>query len=313
MAGVLLLTNVQIYAQKPIQRKGGSYVKVALQTYSFNKMLNDNAKGRGVGISLYDILNFCADNNFDAVDLTGYYFPDYPIAPSDEYIFDIKRRAFELGIDICGTGVKNDFADPDPAKRAADVKLVKAWVDVAVKLGAPQVRIFSGNIPVGYENKWDEIAKYMAVCIKECADYGKERGVMIAVQNHGDFLKTADETIKLVKLVNSDWFSVIVDTGYFITDDPYVDMAKVMPYATTFLLKQSPIPLGSPIKIDLKRIMKIVKESGFRGYLPIETLAIREPKGSPQSTINKPSYDPYKVVPLFLKEVRAAAKAEYEN
>src|SRR3954471_20825197 len=199
---------------QPIQRVGGAYIKMSLNAYSFSKLLNDKIKGRGNGMSLFDLMDYAAENNFDAVDLTGYFFPEYPKVPSDEFIHDVKRYAFQLGLDISGTGVRNDFANPDPAKRAADVKHVKEWVDVAVKLGAPVVRIFSGVIPEGYENRWDSIAVYMAASMRECADYARQRGILIGVQNHGDFLKTAEETIKLVKLVNSDWFGVIVDTGY---------------------------------------------------------------------------------------------------
>jgi len=314
LTGALFLSHLSIFAQQPIQRKGGSYVKVSLQAYAFNKLLNDYNL-RGVkGMSLYDLMDFCAENNFDAVDLTGYYFPGYPEKlPTDEFIYAIKKRAFELGLDISGTGVRNDFANPDPAKRAADVKHVKDWIDVAVKLGAPVVRIFSGTIPEGYENRWDEIATYMAANIKECVEYGKQRGILIAVQNHGDFLKTADETIKLIKLVDSDWFGVIVDTGYFLTDDPYQDIAKVMPWAVNFLLKESPVPKGSPIKTDLRKIMKILKDSGYRGYLPIETLSAKAPSKGETTTGKKTGYDPYTVVPAFLKDVKAAMTAEYKN
>src|SRR5215217_7297617 len=199
-------------AQNKIQRTGTAFVKTSLNAYSFSKALNDNLRGRGAGMTLFQLLDFAAENNFDAIDLTGYFFPGYPAAPSDSFINAVKRRAHVLGLDISGTGVRNDFANPDPAKRAADVKHVKEWIDVAVKLGAPVVRIFSGVIPEGQENNWDSIANYMAASIKECADYGKLKGVLVGVQNHGDFLKTADETIKLVKLVNSDWFGIIVDT-----------------------------------------------------------------------------------------------------
>src|SRR5215212_43004 len=131
-------------AQKMIGRKGGAYIKISLQAYSFNKLLNDHTKGRGEGMSLYDLLDFSAKNNFDAVDLTGYYFPGYPQVPSDEYIFNLKKKAYESGLDICCTGVRNDFANPDPEKRAADVQHVKQWIEVAAKLGAPMIRIFSG-------------------------------------------------------------------------------------------------------------------------------------------------------------------------
>lgn len=289
-------------------------VKVALEAYSFSKLLNDNAKGRGSGMSLFDLLDFAAMNNFDGLSLTGYYFPGYPNVPADTYINDIKRRAFELGLDICSTGVRNDFGNPDPAKRAADVKHVKEWVDVAVKLGSPVLRIFSGAIAPGYENKWDEVAKYMTADIKECVAYAQKRGVIIAVQNHGDFLKTADETIKLVKMVNSEWFGVVVDTGYFLTDDPYADMAKVMPYAANFLLKESPVPGGSEVRIDLTKVMKILKDSKYRGYLPIETLSAKvSSKDADKSGVKKPAYDPYQVVPVFLKQVNDAIDKAYKN
>ncbi|MGV3530584.1 MAG: sugar phosphate isomerase/epimerase family protein [Flavisolibacter sp.] len=294
---------------QPIVRAGGPYVKMSLNAYSFSKALNDKIRGRGAGMSLFDLMEFAAKNNFDAVDLTGYFFPDYPAPPTDSFINEVKKAAFQLGLDISGTGVRNDFADPDPAKRAADVKHVKEWIDVAAKLGAPVVRIFSGNIPEGMEDKWDSIAQYMAAAIRECADYGAEKGVLVGVQNHGDFLKTADQTIKLVKLVNSEWFGVIVDTGYFITPDPYVDIEKVMPYAVNFQVKESVFGAASTIKTDLIRLMNIIKRSGYRGYLPIETLSAaggnKNKRQKDPSVASRP-YDPYTLVPAFLADVRAA-------
>src|SRR5215213_5459913 len=306
---LMFLCGEIVSAQNKIQRVGGPYVKTSLNAYSFSKALNDHIRGRGEGMSLFQLLDFAAENNFDAVDLTGYFFPGYPAVPSDEFITSIKKRAHVLGLDISGTGVRNDFANPDPAKRAADVKHVKEWIDVAAKLGAPVVRIFSGVIPEGYENKWDSIANYMAASIRECAEYGKLKGVLVGVQNHGDFLKTADQTIRLVKLVNSDWFGIIVDTGYFITPDPYVDIEKVMPYAINFQVKESVFGAASNIRTDLPRLMKIVKKSGYRGYLPIETLSAaggNKNKKEKDPSITSRPYDPYKLVPEFLKEIRAA-------
>src|SRR5580704_9205833 len=61
-------------------------LKVSLNAYSFNKMLNDSIKGRGEGITLIQTLEFAAKNKFDGFDATGYYFPGYPAAPSDAYV-----------------------------------------------------------------------------------------------------------------------------------------------------------------------------------------------------------------------------------
>lgn len=311
IAGLVMLGSTEMLAQNrlEIQRKGSAEIKLSLNAYSFTKPLLDKVRGRGQGMSLFEFIDWSAANGFDAVDLTGYFFSGYPAVPSDEVINEVKRYAFIQGLDISGTGVRNNFADPDPSKRAADVKHVKEWIDVAVKLGAPVLRIFSGVIPEGYENKWDEVAKYMAESMKECAAYARQRGVLLGVQNHGDFLKTADETIKLVKMVDSDWFGVIVDTGYFITADPYVDIEKVMPYAVNFQLKESVFGAASPIKTDLSRIMEIIKRTGYRGYMPIETLSPlggNKKKKAAAATAAKISYDPYTVVPVFFKEVKKA-------
>jgi sugar phosphate isomerase/epimerase len=315
LAVCILAMSAVSFGQHPVVRAGGSYVRTSLNAFSFSKMLNyyNKTGKKDSGMSMLDMLDYCAEQNFDGVDLTGYFFPGYPAVPSDEFINSVKKRAFQLGLDITGTGVRNDLASPDAAKRAADVKHIKEWIDVAVKLGAPVVRVFSGPIPPGDENKWDSIAHYMAASLKECAEYGKLRGVLIGVQNHGDFLKTADDCIKLIKLVNSDWFGLIVDTGYFITPDPYVDIEKVMPYAVNFQVKESPFGVLSRTRIDMKRLIKIVHRSGYRGYLPIETLGDKVLKGQPKPDIPFRPYDPYKQVPALLKELKAAIKEEYKD
>ena len=63
----------------------------------------------------------------------------------------------------------------------------------------------------------------------------------------------------------------------------------------------------------LKRLLKIIDDSGYRGYLPIETLADKVPKGQPKPDIPFRPYDPYKLVPAFLKELKAAIREEYKD
>lgn len=305
----LHITAAHFSPAKAQPAQQASYVKTSLNAYSFNTLLMKGAKNSSEGIDIFGLLDFAAKNDFDAVDITAYFFPGYPSVPDDEYINAVKKKAFQLGLDISGTGVKNDFASPDPAKRAADVQLVKNWIDVAVKLGAPVIRVFAGELPAGYENRRTEVAAYMAESLRECAAYGKEKGVLVGVQNHGDFLQTAQQCIDMVKRVNSDWFGLIVDTGKFLTEDPYNDIEQAIPYAVNFQVKESPVDPRSKVKTDLPRLMRIIRQSGYRGYLPIETLEI---KGLPRPVPDIP-YDPFKVVPVFLAEVKAAIRNEYKQ
>jgi sugar phosphate isomerase/epimerase len=281
------------FAQTPIKRVGGPRLKVSLNAYSFNKALNDNIKGRGKGVTLFDVLDYCAEQNFDAIDPTGYFFPGYPKVPSDQYVNDFKRRAFQLGLDISGTGVRNNFASPDKAKRAADVQHVKEWIEVAARMGAPVLRVFAGPLPAGHT--WDEVAEWMGEDLKKCVEQGKQYGVLVGIQNHGDTLKTAEQVLKIVKMVDSEWFGVIVDTGYFLTPDPYKDIARVTPYAVNWQIKESPFGKESKVRTDLKKLVRIIREGGYRGYIPIETLSVAGE-----------AYDPRARVAAFLRELRDA-------
>src|SRR5437762_10993873 len=85
-AGLPALMTAPAEAVEPIKRVGGPALKISLNAYSFSKLLNDQIKHRGPGISLLDLLDFCAKNEFDGLDPTGYFFPSYPEVPSDEYI-----------------------------------------------------------------------------------------------------------------------------------------------------------------------------------------------------------------------------------
>jgi len=248
-------------------------------------------------MSLFDMLEECARLDFDAVDPTGYFFPGYPAVPEKKFINEFKRRAFQLGLDISGTGIRNDFARPDKAKRAADVALAKQWIESAAEMGAPVLRVFAGVRPEGHT--WDEAAGWMAEALAQCAEHGEKYGVMVGVQNHGDMLRSADETLKLLAMVKSDWLGVIVDTGKFLTADPYADIAQVAPRAVNWQVKDL-LDDRRGGTINMNKFVRILRASNYRGYVPIETLPTLEEEK------NIASYDAYARVPELLNALRKA-------
>ncbi len=290
------VASVSAAGQRPVQRSSGPRLKISLNAYSFNTALTAPTESGKPATTLFDLLDFCARENFDGLDPTGYYFPGYPNVPADSFVNEFKRRAFQLGLEITGTGVRNNFAQIDKAKRAADVQLVKDWIEVAARLGAPVIRVFAGAEPQGHSR--NDVAEWMAADLRECAEHGKKYGVLVGIQNHGDFLKTSDQVLQIVKMVDSDWFGVVVDTGNFQTGDPYAEIGRVVPYAVNFQVKESPYGSGSPVRMDLKKLVGVIRASGYRGYLPIETLVTPGQK-----------YDPYVKVPRFLREVRDAIES----
>ena len=261
-----------------------SRFKFSLNLYSFNSLL------RNAEVDLFDMLNFCAEYNFDAIDPTGYYFPGYPEVPTDEYLYDFKKKAFLLGLEISGTGVRNDFANPDPARRKEDVEMIKKWVETAAKLGVPNLRIFSGTSEYkgfsrGHAFEW------MAKDIRECCEYSKKFGVMIVIQNHNDFLKTADDVDRLFELVNSEWLGLNLDIGSYRMKDPYREIEQNIKHAVTWQIKENVWVNGQETPTDFKKLFSLIKKAGYRGYLPLETLG---------------EGDPFTKVPRLLKLVQEA-------
>lgn len=249
----------------------GTKVRLGLNAYSFNKPL---MAGK---MTLFDVIDYCAEQGIEGADLTGYYFPGYPNAPSDEYLYRLKRAAFLNGVTITGTGVRNDFTLVDPSSRRGHIQLVKDWVDVAAKLGADMVRVFTGReLPKGYT--LDQVCEWMVPAFRECAEYGAKHGVNIGLQNHHDAAKTAAETIRIVKAVDSEWFSVILDVGSLRMSDPYEEIERLLPYASNWQIKEQVWYGDKAVPIDLARLRKIIEKVGYRGFLPVEALGDGDPK-----------------------------------
>jgi len=258
-------------ADEKVAREPGVKLKLGLNAYSFDKQL------RAGSMTLADAAHFCAQHGVDAIDTTGYYFPGYPKAPADEYIYNLKRVAFVNGVGISGTGVRNDFAVADAAARKADVQMVKDWIVVASKLGAPVIRVFSGpRRPEGHS--FDEAVEWMAADFKECAAFGKQHGVVVGLQQHNDFLKTADEVIRVINAVGSEWFGAILDVGSLQQGDPYAEIEKLVPYAVSWQIKENVGRNGTQEPTDLGKIKAIIDRSGYRGYVPFEALGSGDPR-----------------------------------
>jgi sugar phosphate isomerase/epimerase len=267
-----------------VKRRAGSRIKIGLNAYSFNRPLMAGT------MTIPDVIDYCAQQEIDGVDLTGYYFKGYPNAPSDEVIYSIKRAAFLNGVTITGTGVRNDFALTDPSSRRGHIQLVKDWVDVAAKLGSDMVRVFSGREhPKGYT--FEQVLEWMVPAFQECAEYGAKRGVIVGLQHHDDFLKTAEQTIRVVDLVKSEWFSVILDVGSLRQGDPYAEIEKLLPYASNWQVKEHVWYGTKKVEIELPRIRKIIDKVGYRGFTPIEALGEGDPRA---------------IVTAFLGKVRQA-------
>src|SRR5688572_463804 len=187
-------------------QKTSQRLKSSLNAFSFNKPLMDGS------MSVFDLIEYCAATGFEGVDITGYYLKGYPALPDNDYLLKVKRTAFAAGLEISGTGVRNDFTIENKNQRIKEVELVKNWIEVASLIDAPVLRIFSGNQKNEGISR-EKVTGWMLEDIRTCVEYGKQHGVIIGLQNHNDFIQTADQVIEIIEAINSEWLGLILDTG----------------------------------------------------------------------------------------------------
>lgn len=254
----------------PIKRAAPSRLHVGLAAYSYRDYLQGKLQPH---MTYEEFIDRVAAYPIDGLELTEYYFPK-PI--TREYLMKMKRQCFLLGLDVAASAIGNDFAQPAGPKRDNDISRVKEWIDWCDTLGAPVIRIFAGTQAKGQTP--EEAKKNAIEAIEIVSDYAGQKGIMLAMENHGGIVAEAQGVLDIVKAVKSPWFGLKLDTGNFHTDDPYADIVKVAPYAITTHIKSEIQPRGQAKQpADLKRKMQILKDAGYRGYVTLEYEAAEEP------------------------------------
>jgi sugar phosphate isomerase/epimerase len=230
---------------------------VSCCAYSYRKEL------QGGEMTLPEFVETARAIGLDAVELTSYYFPDTEPAT----LHDLKRHVFQQGLAVSGTAVGGAFTEPDPKKLEAHIAMVKEWIDHSVVLGSPCMRVFAGPVPQG-ETEEKAVARAVEG-MKECAKYGAERGVLLAVEDHGGITATAEQVLKLVELVGSDWFGLNLDCGNFRAD-PYREIEVCAPHALTTHVKVTTDSPQGRFRLDYRRVMESLAKGGYHGPLSIE-------------------------------------------
>jgi sugar phosphate isomerase/epimerase len=237
--------------------------------YSYRQFL----EAKPPKMDLFDFVSLAADMGLDGVELTSYYFPS---GVTTDYLHRLKQHAFLLGLDVSGTAVGNNFCLPDGPARHRELANLRAWIDRAAELDAPVIRIFAGSVAKG-----DDEAKAVERAIKGIVaslSYAAERGVTLALENHGGITSTPEQILKIVKGVDGPNFGVNLDTGNFQTADPYADLAQLAPYAVNVQVKTEIEPKGKPKDAaDLARLVEILRTARYSGYVVLEYEAEDDP------------------------------------
>jgi sugar phosphate isomerase/epimerase len=274
---------------EPIQRPGKHVLKLSLAAYSMRKYLTAKPGTEGA-MDLAGFVDFCASLGVEGTELTSYYFPKEVTL---DYLNSIKRRAFLAGLDISGGAIRNDYCQPPGPGLDKDLAHTKTWIDHYAELGAGAIRVFAGNVPKGSDEA--TAVKNCISALERACELAGKRGIFLALENHGGITTHADTMLEIVRGVQSPWLGVNFDSGNFRDGpDPYAELAKIAPYAVNAQIKLS---LGRKRKLeaaDLSRIVGVLKDAGYSGWVALEY---------------EEDEDPYKAIPKAIEELKRLLRA----
>jgi len=277
--GIPLGSGPQAYGIEPFARLTPGRLQLSLAAYS----LRDLLKAQGSGWDLFRFVDYCHELGIPGAELTSYYFP---AEVTNDYLLRLKRHCHLRGVTVSGGAIANDFCQLDPQKVRADIEATKRWIDRYAVLGAPVIRIFAGGQPAG--EAWPETRERCVQAIEEVADHAAAKGLYLGLENHGGVTATSESMLEIVTRVRSNGFGVNLDSGNFrSTADPYRELSEIAPYAVNAQLKVEMFPNDQREWTDLPRVLRILVDSGYSGWVALEYEAEDPPLESIPAWVEK--------------------------
>ena len=222
------------------------------------------------------------DYGIDAVEYVNQMFKDK--AQDTGYLQQMKTRAEDAGVKgllimIDGEG---HLGDPDDAKRTQAVENHHKWVEAAKFLGCHSIRVNAASA-----GRYEEQIKLAADGLRRLSEFGDQHGINVIVENHGGQSSNGAWLAAVMKTVDHPRCGTLPDFGNFrmadnVWYDRYQGTQELMPFAKAVSAKSHEFnEQGDEIFTDYRRMMKIVVDAGYNGYVGIEYEGdvLSEPEG----------------------------------
>ncbi|MBU0616497.1 MAG: sugar phosphate isomerase/epimerase [Planctomycetes bacterium] len=228
------------------------------------------------------------DYGIEAVEYVNQFFKDK--AKDAAYLKELKKQAADAGVRsllimIDGEG---HLGDPDEAKRKQAVENHYKWVEAAKALGCHSIRV---NAASG--GSYDEQLERAADGLRRLTEFGAKHDLNVIVENHGGLSSNGAWLAAVMKKVAHPRCGTLPDFGNFCIDsskrdtpegwyDRYQGVKEMMPFAKAVSAKSHEFDEhGNEKHTDYQRMVKIVLDAGYHGYIGIEYegSALSEPEG----------------------------------
>lgn len=252
------------------------FFKLSLAQWSLHRSFFDG---------VLDHLDFAATARrlgFEGIEYVNGFFKDK--AQNKTYLSEMNTRANSEGqqnvlIMIDGEG---DLAHPNKSKRNKAVENHFKWVEAAHFLGCHAIRV---NLAGGKD--MHEAQKASVESLVELSAFAKASDISILVENHGGFSSNGAWMSSMFSNLSIDNCGTLPDFGNFCIQgknydengnrtclepyDRYLGMEELLPFAKAVSAKSYDFDTqGNETTIDFLRMMKMVKDVGYQGFVGVE-------------------------------------------
>ena len=241
------------------------------------------------------------DYGLDAVEYVNSFFKDK--ASDSSYLSELKMRADDNGIRnlliMCdGEGA---LGDPDDTARTNAVENHYRWVEAAKFLGCHSIRVNAQS-----QGTPEEQRALAVDGLRRLTEFAAPFDINVIVENHGGFSSNGAWLSSVISAVEHSRCGTLPDFGNFRIQgdewyDRYQGMTELMPLAKAVSAKSNVFDeQGNERNIDYERVLRIVLDSGYRGYVGIEYEGseLSEPEG-------------IRATKALLERTRASLEGEY--
>jgi sugar phosphate isomerase/epimerase len=268
-----------------------SRIKLSVSSYSYWHF-------KGEKFPIEKVIDEAAFMGLDGIDVLHRQME----GEDNAYLQKIKKHAFVNGIALTCLSIHQGFVTPDKAELKTHVDHTNHCIELAYKMGIPCLRLNTGRwntiksfdelmknrgiepILPGYTE--EDGYKWCVDGINQCIKKAEECGILLALENHWGLGSTPEGMLKLHGLVNSPWLGLLMDTGNFL-EDPYEKLKMIAP-KTSFVQAKTYYGGGEWYSLDLDytKIIKILKDVNYQGYISIEFEGKEDPKTGVQKSVD---------------------------
>ncbi len=214
------------------------------------------------------------DFGLEAIEYVNTFFKDR--ARDRAYLAEMNRRAEGEGVyqHLIMCDGEGRLGDPDAALRARAVENHRRWLDAARTLGCATIRVNAAS-----DGSYEEQQRLAADGLRRLTELADPLGLNVIVENHGGLSSNGQWLAGVMRLVDHPRCGTLPDFGNFYEYDRYQGTAELMPFAKAVSAKSHDFDAaGDETTKDYRRLLRIVYDAGFRGWIGIEYEGDRLPE-----------------------------------